>query len=93
MSNTKKDGLQRLLDFLDFLKTERIEFSIHNRSHDSMSVDFAALGIRYEVDFFPDCMTFSYFKGNEDVFQDDKMLDNLMQDSWNFKTKRLPSNT
>jgi hypothetical protein len=92
MSNTKKNGLQRLLDFLDFLKGERVEFSIHNRSHDSISVDFAAIGIRYEVDFFPDCMTFSYFTGNEDVFQDDKMLDKLMRENWDFKRVRPPSN-
>jgi hypothetical protein len=90
----KMDGLQRLLDFLNFLRDEKIEFSIHNRSHDSISVDFAGVGIRYEVDFYCDEMNFSYFLGDEDVFRDDALLDKLIEENWTFrgKSKRPPSN-
>ncbi len=33
-------GLQRLLDFVDFLKTERISFAISYKGEGSITVDF-----------------------------------------------------
>ncbi len=76
------DGLQRLLDFIAFLKSEGIIFSIHNRSPDAISLDFAAIGIRYEVDFFVEQMRFSYFTGNEDVHTGDDRLKALIREYW-----------
>jgi hypothetical protein len=78
----KTDGLQRLLDFIAFLKEEKIIFSLHNRSHDTISIDFAGVGIRYEVDFFVDEMRFSYFKGPEDVHSGDERLKALIREHW-----------
>ncbi|MGL4634360.1 MAG: hypothetical protein ACRCWF_00115 [Beijerinckiaceae bacterium] len=78
----KTDGLQRMLDFIDFLNKQKIKFSVHNRSHDSISIDFAGVGIRYEVDFFVDHMCFSYFKGDEDVFRGDANLKKLIKEHW-----------
>jgi hypothetical protein len=81
-TDNKPDGLQRMLDFIDFLNDQKIIFSIHNRSFDSISIDFAGVGIRYEVDFFVDHMCFSYFKGDENVFRGDEELKKLINEHW-----------
>lgn len=78
----EKDGLQRLLNFIAFLKDERISFTLHNRAPDTISVDFAGVGIRYEVDFFVDEMRFSYFKGDEKHHTGDERLKSLIHEHW-----------
>ncbi len=87
------DGLQRLIDFVDFLRKERIHFSISSKSDVSITVDFGLLGVRFEVDFYPDHMIFAHFTGNEDVSSDDKLLDALLSKFGELKTKRPPSNS
>ncbi len=57
-------------------------FSLHCRSADAISIDFAGVGIRYEVDFEVNGMSFSYFKGNEDVHTGDERLKALIREHW-----------
>ncbi len=45
-------------------------------------VDFALVGVRVEVVFSVDRMQFSYFKGNEDVVLDEKVLHDLIKEHW-----------
>jgi hypothetical protein len=78
----KIDGLQRMLNFIDFLNENKIMFTVHSRSFDSIAIDFAGIGIRYEVDFFVDHMCFSYFSGDEDVFTSDDKLKKLIFTHW-----------
>jgi hypothetical protein len=78
----KKDGLQRLLDFLRFLRDKRIDFKIDQEAPDSLTVYFALVGVRVEADFDVDMMHFSYFKGSEAVVVDEKVLDDLIKENW-----------
>ncbi len=55
----KMDGLQRLLDFVNFLQDEKIHFVISSKSRTSITVDFGGPGIRFEVDFYPEEMIFA----------------------------------
>lgn len=82
MMTKRLDGLQRLLDFIVFLRDEKIAFSLHSRSPEAISVDFAGFGIRYEVDFEVDQMLFSYFKGEENVHTGDERLKALIREHW-----------
>jgi hypothetical protein len=82
MTKKKIDGLQRMLDFIEFLNKERIIFSIHSRSFDAISIDFAGIGIRYEVDFYVDEMNFSHTTSNETVFTGDAELKKIIKEHW-----------
>jgi hypothetical protein len=86
------DGLQRLLDFVEFLRNERIHFMISSKSDVSITVDFGLVGLRFEVDFYPDHMVFAHFEGSEAVSRDDTLLDALLNKYGEIKTKRLHSN-
>jgi hypothetical protein len=86
------DGLQHLLDFVEFLRSERIHFLISNKSDVSITVDFGLLGIRFEADFYPDEMVFAHFAGSDVVSKDDALLDALLKKHGEIKTKRQPSN-
>ncbi len=50
----KKDGLQRMLDFLDLLREKKIWFFINQYSDEGLTVTFTLVGIRVEVEFFVD---------------------------------------
>ena len=76
----KKDGLQRMLDFLNFLQEKGIEPKIEHQVPDSLMVTFALVGIRVEVDFDVDFMQFSLFKGDEAVQMDEKVLIALIEE-------------
>jgi hypothetical protein len=78
----KQDGLQRLLDFLQFLRDRQIEFRIDQEAPDSLTVYFALVGVRVEADFDVDMMHFSYFKGSEAVIVDEKVLHELIRENW-----------
>jgi hypothetical protein len=67
-------GLQRLLAFVDFLKSERISFSISYKGEGSITVDFGLLGVRIEADFYEDYMIFAPFFGDERVSSDEAAL-------------------
>lgn len=78
----KQDGLQRLLDFLNFLREKGIDARIDQKSPDNLTVSFSLIGVRVEADFDVDMMHFSYFEGSESVDTDEKTLRDLIKDNW-----------
>ena len=78
----KKDGLQRMLDFLDMLRDKNIHSWIEQQSPDELMVTFTLVGVRVEANFSVDEMTFSVFKGNEDVETDAALLQELISKHW-----------
>ena len=75
----KKDGLQRMLDFLNYLDDNNIHYFITKYSPDDLTATLTLVGIRVEVSFTPEAMTYSIFRGNEDVLIDEKMLFELIK--------------
>ena len=73
-----KDGLQRLLDFLDLLRSKDIDSRIEQQSPDELIVHFAVVGARVEVTFDVQAMHYCVFKGSESVSTDLKELDSLL---------------
>ena len=76
------DGLQRMLDFVNFLDDKGIHFYVEQNAPDSMRITLTLVGVRVEVVFFADHMEFSYFTGNEDVSRDEKLLHALIAENW-----------
>jgi hypothetical protein len=75
----KKDGLQRMMDFLNFLDENNIHYFITKYSPDGLTATLTLVGARIEVSFTPDEMTFSIFRGNEDVLTEEKTLYDLIK--------------
>ena len=73
------DGLKRVLEFLDILDKENVHYQIDQVRPDAILVFFTLVGVRVEVDFFVDRMTYRCFKGHEDVHVDESMLMDLIQ--------------
>ncbi|KAF0231671.1 MAG: hypothetical protein FD175_579 [Beijerinckiaceae bacterium] len=71
-----------ILAFLESLRETNIHFSLRSSRDDSISVDFTLVGCRVEVDFFEDHIEFSYFKGDEGVERDWKIMEQLLNDHW-----------
>ena len=67
-------GFQGLLDFLEHLKKAAIPVHITQHSSDAISVCYATLGHRFEVEFFADHIEYSIFSGDESVETDEKKL-------------------
>ncbi len=63
------DGLQRLLDFTNFLTESRIIHKIEQTAHDELMVSFATVGKRVEVYFTPEDVAYSIFSGDEDMLE------------------------
>jgi hypothetical protein len=82
MNAEKRDGLQRMLGFLELLSNKGIHYFIEQDRPDSLMVTFTMVGIRVEVDFFVDHFEFSVFRGNEDVEVDERILLKLIKDNW-----------
>lgn len=76
----KTDGLQRMLDFLNLLNEKRIHFYIEQQDEEGLRVTLTLVGVRVEVVFTVEDMTFSVFKGKEDVIMDEKILFALIKD-------------
>jgi len=74
-----KDGLQRVLDFLDALDDAGVHYQIDQVRPDALLVFFTLVGVRVEVDFLVDRMTYRCFKGHEDVIADDVLLMRLVE--------------
>jgi hypothetical protein len=74
-----KDGLQRVLDFLDALEDANVHYQIDQMRPDAILVFFTLVGVRVEVDFFVDRMSYRCFKGHEDVHVDEAMLMELIE--------------
>ena len=79
---TRKDGLQRLLDFLEMLSRKGIHFWIEQQAPDGLMVTFTLVGVRVEAVFTVDEMQFSYFTGNEDVLVDENIISDLIKNNW-----------
>lgn len=75
----KKDGLQRMLEFLAFLQDREIEYTIGHERPDSLMVTFGFAGQRLEVEFFVEGIEYSIFKGDESVATDEKALFDLVE--------------
>ena len=73
-----KDGLQRILDFLDILDEKGVHYQIDQVRPDSIMVFFTLVGGRVEVDFSVGGMTYRHFKGHEDVHVDESLLMGLI---------------
>ena len=73
------DGLKRVLDFLDILDKENVHYQIDQVRPDAILVFFTLVGLRVEIDFFVDRMTYRCFKGHEAVHVDESMLMDLIQ--------------
>jgi hypothetical protein len=73
------DGLKRMLDFLNFLEDKNISYFISKFSPDGLTVTMTLVTVRVEVEFTPQEMKFSYFKGTEDVETDEKILYDLIK--------------
>jgi hypothetical protein len=76
----KKDGLQRMLDFLNFLNGKNIHFFIEQYAPEYLTVTLTLGGARVEVMFAPDAMTFSVFQGDESIESDEKLLHALIRE-------------
>ena len=76
----KTDGLQKRLSFLDFLRSTKTDFRIDQFSPDALTVCFALVGVRAEVEFSVDEMQYSLFRGKETVEVDEKALLDLITD-------------
>lgn len=76
------DGLQRMLDFLNFLKEKKIHYFIEHDAPDWLLVTMTLVSVRVEVMFTVEDMTFSVFKGKEDVIMDEKVLLDLINENW-----------
>jgi hypothetical protein len=76
------DGLQRMLDFLNFLAEKKIHYSIKHGSPDWLEVEVTLVGARVEVMFTVEDMAFSVFEGDEAVISDTKALYKLIEDHW-----------
>jgi hypothetical protein len=74
----KKDGLERMLDFLDFLREKNIHFFITQYSPDGLTVTLTLVGMRIEVEFQVDHVEYSVFRGSEAVESDEKALHDLI---------------
>jgi hypothetical protein len=77
-----RDGLQRMLEFLDVLRGQRIHFRLERQSPDSLMVTFSLEGICIEVDFFVDEIWFSYFKTGEVGPMNGPVLKRLLAENW-----------
>jgi hypothetical protein len=78
----KKDGLQRVFEFLNMFSTKGIEFKLEQQAEDELMVSFALVGVRVESVFTVDRMQFSFFRGNEDVILDENVLAELFRNNW-----------
>jgi len=78
-TSMKTDGLRRVLDFLEFLRARKIHFFVEQYAPEYLTVTLTLVGVRVEVMFSVDDMTFSVFPGKEDVLTDPKVLYDLIK--------------
>lgn len=78
----KLNGIPDILKFLEFLRERKIHFRLDQYRTNTLTVTFTLVGCRVEVDFFEDHIEFSYFKGDEGVHDDWKIMEQLLNDHW-----------
>lgn len=74
MGNQRLDGLSHMLTFLEFLTENGVEYRIDQERPNALLVLFGFPGSRVEVEFFPDHIEYSIFKGDEAVETDESAL-------------------
>jgi hypothetical protein len=74
MDKLTTDGLGRMLAFLEFLSQSNVEYMIDQERPTALLVTFGFPGSRVEVEFFPDHIEYSIFKGDEAVETDESAL-------------------
>jgi hypothetical protein len=62
------DGLQRLLGFADYLRSQRMPFVLQQQRDDALTLGFSTFGNRFLIDFFVEGMSCRRYRGAEDVF-------------------------
>lgn len=77
-----KDGLQRMLEFLDVLRGKGVHFRIERQRPETLMVTFTLEGICIEVDFFVNEIEFSYFKSGERGTMSREVLQRLLKENW-----------
>ena len=83
MTKTSKllDGMQRLLDFLEYLNNNNIWFRLEQTVPDAIMVTLTLVGARVEVSFFVDHIEYSIFRGTEEILDDEVALREMLTDS------------
>lgn len=76
----KKDGLERMLEFLDLLREKNVHFFITQYSDEGLTVTFTLVGVRVEVEFFVDHLEFSVFRGSEMIDSNEDALVALIKE-------------
>ena len=76
----KKDGLERMLEFLDLLREKNIHFFITQYSDEGLTVTFTLVGVRVEVEFFVDHLEFCVFRGSEMIDSNEDALVALIKE-------------
>ena len=71
-----------IYDFMAWLRGKGIKYFLSHERWDGISVNFALVGVRVEVEFTPTTCLFSYFTGPEDVFGDFSLLEKLVAENW-----------
>ena len=71
-----------MLDFLDMLRDQNIHFWIEQQESDGLMVTFTLVGARIEAYFSVESMSYSIFKGNEDVHVDPQLLAETIKEHW-----------
>ncbi len=70
----------KMLEFLNYLSTKRIQFILMQSRDDAIMVSFATFGARYEIEFLEDGPVYSIFRGSESVADDFAALINMIED-------------
>jgi hypothetical protein len=78
----KKDGLQRLLEFLDVLRGKGIPFRLDRQRPETLMVTFTLQEICIEIDFFIHEIEFSYFRSGEHGTMSQEVLRRLLKENW-----------
>lgn len=78
----EKDGLQRVIDFLEFLREKNIDYRIDQQQPEAIMVTVPLVGIRIEAEFFVDHVEYSIFSGKEDVENDERALRDFIAQNW-----------
>ena len=77
----QKDGLQRLLTFLELLQEKGVDHNLDQQRPEAIMVTFGWVGFRVEAEFFVDRVEYSIFKGDESVETDENALADLVKEN------------
>ena len=64
------ENIEKFFAFLSVLRKNRIPYTLTDTAEGRLMASYALPGLRYEVYFDPNDVTYSVFTGNEDVFGD-----------------------